>query len=291
MTGATISIAGIQMSMTADRDRNLSHAMAMVREAADRGAALVVLPELFTGPYFPQYHARAEYLTWAEPVPGPTTTAIGDVARERGITIIGSVYERAMAGLRYNTAVMIGPDGGLIGTSRKAHIPDDPGYAEKYYFAPGDSGYPVLDLPAGDRSLETGVATCWDQWFPEVARILALKGAELIAYPTAIGSEPGYADVETHDAWRTVMRGHAIANAVFVMAVNRVGPEDGIAFYGGSFVADPMGAVLAELGDDEGILEVMIDPGAIERAREISTFFRDRRPETYGEIVGGTTRT
>lgn len=286
VTATTVSIAGVQMSMVADPAHNLRHAMQIVRDAAARGASIVVLPELFTRPYFPQYHGRPEYLAWAEPVPGPTTDAIGAVARELGITIIGSIYERAMAGLRYNTAVMMGPDGNVIGRSRKAHIPDDRGYGEKYYFAPGDSGYPLFTLPARDGPVVAGVATCWDQWFPEVARIFALKGAELVAYPTAIGTEPGYPGLDTHDAWRTVMRGHAIANAVFVVAVNRVGIEDGITFYGGSFVADPMGSVIAELGPDEGILEATIDCGSIDRAREISTFFRDRRPDTYREISG-----
>ncbi len=284
-------MTGVQMAMVDDPAANLERAAGFVRRAAERGADLVVLPELFTRPYFPKHPQRPEYLAWAEPIPGPTTGALADLARELHVAIVGSIYERAMAGLHYNTAVVLGPDGTLAGRTRKAHIPDDPGYAEKYYFAPGDSGYPVHGVRVGlggegaDRPLGLGLATCWDQWFPEVARILALKGAELIVYPTAIGSEPEYPSVDTHEAWTTVMRGHAVANATFVMAVNRVGREDGIAFYGGSFVADPMGAVVAEAGAAEGLLEAVIDLAMIERSREILTMFRDRRPETYREIA------
>ena len=278
-------MAGIQVAMGEDRAANLAHALAMVEEAAHRGAVLVVLPELFTGQYFPQYPARAEFLAWAEPIPGRTTAALSAAARHLGITLVGSVYERALPGLNYNTAVVVGPDGSLLGRTRKSHIPDGPGYTEKFYFAPGDSGYPVLDLAPGGVALPTATPTCWDQWFPEVARIAALQGAELIAYPTAIGSEPAYPDVDTHDAWRTVMRGHAIANCVCVLAVNRCGTEDAITFYGGTFLAGPMGEVLAELGPDEGILEAEIDLDAVDRARELSPFFRDRRTDTYGPLL------
>ncbi len=283
--GSRIRLAAVQMAMGEDRAENLAHALAMVEAAARDGASLVVLPELFTGRYFPQQPARAEYLAWAEPVPGPTTEALAQAAARLGITLVGSVFERAMAGLTYNTAVVLGPDGALVGASRKAHIPEGPGYTEKFYFAPGDSDYPVFRLAPGGTPLAAAVPTCWDQWFPEVARIAALKGAELIAYPTAIGSEPAYPDVDTHDAWRTVMRGHAVANAVYVLAVNRVGVEDAITFYGGSFLADPMGAVVGELGIGEGILAVEIDRAALVQARELAPFFRDRRPETYGLLL------
>ncbi|HEU4673355.1 MAG TPA: nitrilase-related carbon-nitrogen hydrolase, partial [Candidatus Limnocylindrales bacterium] len=256
----TLRVAGVQMAMGDDPAANLERAVALVREAVANGAELVVLPELFTRPYFPQHAQRPEYLAWAEPIPGPTTDALGALAGELGVAVVGSVYERAMAGLNYNTAIVFGPDGVLVGRTRKAHIPDDPGYAEKYYFAPGDSGYPVHGVRLGvgegrEAWVALGLATCWDQWFPEVARILALKGAELIVYPTAIGSEPEYPTVDTHEAWRTVMRGHAVANAAFVMAVNRVGREGEMTFYGGSFVADPMGVVIAEAGTDVGLLE------------------------------------
>jgi N-carbamoylputrescine amidase len=284
-------VAGVQMAMGEDRAANLAHALEMVESAASRGAALVVLPELFTGRYFPQYPDQAKFLDWAEPIPGPTTTALGDAARRLGITLIGSVYERALPGLAYNTAVVVGADGSLVGRTRKTHIPEGPGYAEKFYFAPGDSDYPVLDLEPGGVHLPTATPTCWDQWFPEVARIVALRGAELIAYPTAIGSEPAYPGVDTHDAWRTVMRGHAIANCLAVLAVNRCGTEGQITFYGGTFLAGPMGELLAELGPGEGILEAEVDLDAIDRARALSPFFRDRRTDTYGPLLtrGGRT--
>jgi N-carbamoylputrescine amidase len=281
----SIRLAGVQMAMGEDRSENLARALSHVEKAAGHGAQLVVLPELFTGRYFPQAPARAEFFAWAEPIPGPTTEALRAAARRLGIVLVGSVYERAGAGLLFNTAVVFGPDGTLLGTSRKTHIPDGPGYTEKFYFTPGDSDYPVFGAAPGGVELELAVPTCWDQWFPETARILALRGAELIAYPTAIGSEPAYPDVDTHDAWRTVMRGHAVANAVFVLAVNRVGVEDAITFYGGSFLADPMGKVVAELGAEEGLLEAELDRDAFDLARELSPFFRDRRPETYRPLL------
>lgn len=281
---AVVRVAGVQMSMGEDPAANLAHALALVDEAAGRGADLVALPELFTRRYFPQHGPTATALEFAEPIPGPTSDALAAAAARHRITIIGSVYERVFPGLQFNTALVFGPDGTLLGRSRKTHIPDDPGYSEKYYFAPGDSDYPVFAL-LGERGLPTAIGTCWDQWFPELARIVALKGAELIVYPTAIGSEPAYPYLDTHDAWRTVMRGHAIANALFVMAVNRVGTEGDLTFYGGSFVADPMGAVLAEAGSDEGLVEATLDLGEIARVRAVSTFFRDRRPETYGLLL------
>lgn len=283
-TGRVIRVAGVQMSMAADRETNLARALARIEEAASRGGQLVVLPELFVSPYFPQRAGDPSFLDRAEPIPGPTSDAIAAAARRLGISIVASVYERVFAGLTFNTAILVGPDGSLVGRSRKTHIPDGPGYSEKYYFAPGDSDYPVFAVDSGARFM-AGVGTCWDQWFPELARIFALKGAELIAYPTAIGSEPAFPDLDTHDAWRTVMRGHAIANALFVMAVNRVGREGELTFYGGSFVADPMGRVVAELGDEEGVLEASLDLSAIDRIRAVSTFFRDRRPETYGTLL------
>ena len=281
-----IRIAGVQMAMGPDRTANLLRAISSIERAAAQGAQLIALPELFSAAYFPQLPHRPEYLDWAEPLPGPTTDALAEVAGRLHVAVIGSIYERAMAGLCYNTAVVVGPDGSLVGTSRKAHIPDSAGYAEKFYFAPGDSDYPVFEVPVGGARLTLGLATCWDQWFPEVARILALKGAELIVYPTSIGSEPATPDLETHNAWRTVMRGHAVANALYVLAVNRVGVEADITFYGGSFLADPLGAVLAESGPAETLLEGAIDLDAIARTRSVQTFFRDRRPETYGSLLG-----
>ncbi len=282
--GRLVRVAGVQMAMSDDPPANLARAERLVEEAAGHGAELVVLPELFSNPYFPQQPGNAAYLDLAEPVPGPTSAALAALARRLHVSIVASVYERVFSGLSFNTALVFGRDGTLLGRSRKTHIPDGPGYSEKYYFTPGDSDYPVFEV-AGGRPVVTAVGTCWDQWFPELARIVALKGAELIIYPTAIGSEPAFPDLDTHDAWRTVMRGHAIANALFVMAVNRVGVEGELTFYGGSFVADPMGSVLAELGPEEGLLEATIDLSAIDRIRAVSTFFRDRRPETYHDLV------
>ncbi|HYM83060.1 MAG TPA: nitrilase-related carbon-nitrogen hydrolase [Candidatus Dormibacteraeota bacterium] len=237
-----LRIAGVQMSMGRDPADNLARALAHIDRAAARGADLVVLPELFSRPYFPQHGPDVAALEFAEPIPGPTSDALAAAAARHGITVVGSVYERVFTGLQFNTAVVLGPDGRLIGRSRKTHIPDERGYSEKFFFTPGDSDYPVFGLADGTS---LAVATCWDQWFPELARIVALKGADVIAYPTAIGSEPDHPDMDTHDAWRTVMRGHAIANALFVVAVNRVGTEAGLRFYGGSFIADPLGVVLA----------------------------------------------
>jgi N-carbamoylputrescine amidase len=270
------------MAMDEDPADNLGRALAFVEEAARRGAEVVVLPELFIRRYFPQRGPDPACLDYAEPIPGPTSEALAAAAARLGITIVGSVYERVFPGLQFNTAIVLGPDGRHVGRSRKTHIPDERGYSEKFYFAPGDSDYPVFRLGDGPR---IAVGTCWDQWFPELARIVALKGAELIVYPTAIGSEPDHPDMDTHDAWRTVMRGHAIANAVYVLAVNRVGTEEGLTFYGGSFVAGPMGEVLAEAGAGEQLVEVTIDLSELARVRTVSTFFRDRRPETYGLLM------
>ncbi len=277
-----VHVAGVQMAMAEDAAANLGRALAFVEEASSRGADVVVLPELFVTRYFPQHGPVVANLELAEPVPGPTSDALAAAAARLGVTIVGSVYERVFPGLLFDTAIVLGPDGSLVGRSRTVHIPDEAGYSEKFFFAPGDSDYPVFSLAGGIRA---AVGTCWDQWFPELARIVALKGAELIAYPTAIGSEPAHPGLDTHDAWRTVMRGHAIANAVFVMAVNRVGTEDGMTFYGGSFVADPMGAIVAEAGADECLVEAAIDLDELARVRAVSTFFRDRRPETYGLIL------
>ena len=287
-----LTIAGIQHACGPDRAANEATAFAMARLARERGATLICFQELFGAIYFPQRPGASEYFGWAEPIPGPATERLGALARELGATLIGSIFERAMGGLFYDCAVVIAPDGSLAGKWRKMHIPDGSGYFEKYYFTPGDTDYPVFAIGAGadaatGDALRLAVPTCWDQWFPEVARICALRGADLICYPTAIGSEldPALAGADTEEAWRTVMRGHAIANCVYVVAVNRVGIEGEIAFYGGSFVADPTGEVVARLDDRPGILLATIDPARLEFARRLSPFWRDRRPETYGTIL------
>lgn len=276
-------IALIQMSCGRDMDANRTRAARLVREAAGGGADLVCLQELFAGIYFPQY-VEEQYQWWAEPIPGPTSEQLSRLAAELGIVLIGSIYESAMPGLQFNTAVVFERDGRLLGKARKAHIPEDPGYTEKYYFAPGDSDYPVFATSCG----KLAVPTCWDQWFPEVARIAALKGAEMIFYPTAIGSAPGNArpgEAQDHEAWELVMRAHAVTNGCYVAAVNRVGREDGITFWGGSFVANPAGQLLAKAGAEEQVLYADADLDRVRHYRLQAPFFRDRRPETYGALL------
>jgi N-carbamoylputrescine amidase len=278
-----MKLALVQMTAGPDPEANRRRTAERVAEAAARGADVVALQELFSTIYFPQYMDPA-YFDLAEPIPGPTSAWLSDQSRRHGITLIGSLYERTRSGVRFNTAVVFGPDGSLLGVSRKTHIPDDPGYTEKYYFTPGDSGHPVFETPVGTLA----VPTCWDQWFPETARLVALKGARLIVYPTAIGSAPDGEPhpAQAHDAWETVMRGHAIANGVFVAAVNRVGQEGGIRFWGQSFVADPAGQVRARASADrEEVLLVAFDlDREVDEARRMAPLWRDRRPETYGGL-------
>lgn len=279
----TVTIGLVQMAMGDDREANVEKAFAMAREARGAGAELVVLPELFGGIYFCKYPAEAKYFEWAEPVPdGPTCSRLAELARELGAVVVGSVYERVLDGFCFNTAVIFERDGSFLGKQRKSHIPEDPGYQEKFYFAPGDSDYPVFHTSV----IDLAAPTCWDQWFPEVARIAALKGAELIVYPTCIGDEPDDPALDTSESWQLVMRGHAIANALYVAACNRVGTEDGQAFYGRSFVADPDGVKLAEADrSSETVITATLSRAALRAAREASPFFRDRRPETYGDLL------
>lgn len=270
----------VQMGCGPDRDANHARAAALAAQARDAGASLVALQELFAGIYFPQY-LESRFYDLAEPIPGPTYDFLSRLARELKVVLVGSLYERHMDGVYYNTAVVFHEDGRLAGKARKMHIPDGPQYCEKYYFTPGDTGYPVFETSFG----RIAVPTCWDQWFPELARIYALEGAELILYPTAIGSEPEHPELSTADAWETVIRSHAIANGCFVAAVNRVGREDRMTFYGGSFVADPLGRILAKAGDGEQVLVADLDRGAIRAARDLLQMLRDRRPETYGRLL------
>jgi N-carbamoylputrescine amidase len=263
---------------------NLERAVAGIEEAARRGAGVVCLQELFRSRYFCQREDLANF-ELAEPVPGPTTEALGKLASGLGVGVISSVFERRTGGLYHNTAVALGPDGRIVSRYRKMHVPDDPLYYEKFYFTPGDLGFPSVDL-AGAR---IGTLVCWDQWFPEAARLTALAGAEILFYPTAIGWQCGEGpEVEAtqHDAWETVQRAHAIANGVFVAAVNRVGVEDGIRFWGRSFVADPFGRVLARAsGEGDEVLVVECDLAEVERARREWPFLRDRRIDAYADIT------
>lgn len=261
-----------------------------IAEAAGRGACLVCLPELYRTLYFCQKE-EAGYFDWAEPIPGPSTERLGAVARRWGVTVIAPVFERRAPGLYHNSAVVLSPAGEIIGVYRKMHIPDDPCFYEKYYFAPGDLGFRAFDTPAG----RIGVLICWDQWYPEAARLTALKGATMLFYPTAIGWHPrekATHGVSQRDAWRTIQRGHAIANGVFVAAVNRVGHErldpttDGLEFWGTSFVSDPFGVLLAEASiDREEILVVEMDAERVEEVRRNWPFLRDRRIDAFGDLT------
>jgi len=281
---ATIGL--IQMAMGDDREANVERAFAMARAAREQGAELIVLPELFSGIYFCKYPAAQKYFAWAEPVPdGPLCSRLAELARELEAVVVGSIFERVQDGFQFNTAVVFERDGTYLGKSRKMHIPEDPGYQEKYYFAPGDSDYPVFHTSL----IDLAAPTCWDQWYPEVARLAYLKGAELIVYPTCIGDQPNDADIDTSEPWQLVMRGHAVANCIYVAACNRVGVEDGQAFYGRSFVADPDGDKIAEAGrESEEVITATLSRAALRAAREASPFLRDRRVDSYGGLLKRT---
>jgi N-carbamoylputrescine amidase len=265
-------------------------AISRVQEAAGAGAAVICLPELFRSRYFCQREDAAAF-DLAEPVPGPTTAALGKVAEKAGVVVIAPLFERRAAGLYHNSAAILDSTGEIVGLYRKMHIPDDPAYYEKFYFAPGDRGFPAFATKVGCL----GVLICWDQWYPEAARLVALEGASVIFYPTAIGWHPEEKErfgAAQRDAWRTVQRAHAIANGVYVAAVNRVGyeklvgaPGQGIEFWGSSFVCDPFGVVLAEAAvDREEILFGEIDLDRIEEVRRNWPFLRDRRIDAYAGI-------
>lgn len=263
----------------ASKTDTLTRAAELIRDAAARGATLIVTQELFTSAYFPQAENEANFAL-AEPIPGPTTDALSTLAKALGVTISASLFERRAAGVYHNTSVMIDPMGTITGKYRKMHIPDDPLFYEKYYFTPGDLGF--VSHRVADA--EVGTLVCWDQWFPEAARLTALRGAELLLYPTAIAwmaGEEQHHDAQ-RDAWRTVQRSHAITNGVFVAAVNRTGVEGELTFWGSSFVADPFGRVIAEAAADRNeALVVECDLSLIEQARQAWPFLRDRRIETY----------
>jgi N-carbamoylputrescine amidase len=285
----------IQMSCSPDPDENLRRACDKVREAAKRGAQLVCLPELFRAQYFCQREDTALF-DLAEPIPGPSSEALSAIARELKIVIVASIFEKRARGLYHNTAAIIENDGTIKGLYRKMHIPDDPLYYEKYYFTPGDLGFKAFDTGV----TRMGTLVCWDQWYPEGARLTALQGANIIFYPTAIGWHPDEKaefGVAQHDAWRTIQRAHAIANGVFVAVVNRVGHEfgdirgnraagKGLEFWGGSFLCDPFGRVIAEASHDkEEILIGACDLKLIEETRRNWPFLRDRRIESYAGIT------
>lgn len=270
----------IQRAIEPERDAAHRGAMEAVRAAAAGGAQIVCLPELYDLPYFPR-RVAVECWRLAEPQPSNRVQELGRLAAELGIVLVAPVFEEGAPGVLFNAAVLYDADGRLLGRYRKNHIPDGPGYHEKYYFTPGDSGYPVWETAFG----RIGVGVCWDSWFPETARLLALGGADLLLFPTAIGSEPDRPDYSSEDAWRTVMRGHAIANGVFVGAPNRAGVEGPMTYYGGTFVCDPFGEVIARAGADPDIVLADLDFGKNRELRELLQFFRDRRTDTYDGLL------
>lgn len=292
-TMRNLKAALIQRTAHADRAADLDDCLDATRRAAAAGCRLVLLQELHNGAYFCQ-RERTDVFDAAEPIPGPSTAALGEVAAALGVVIVGSLFERRAAGVYHNTAVVLDADGSLAGVYRKMHIPDDPGYHEKFYFTLGDLGFRPVDTAVG----RLGVLVCWDQWFPEAARLMAMAGAELLLYPTAIGWDPADGPAERarqREAWRTVQRGHAVANGLPLLACNRVGfepvpdaagPHDGILFWGSSFACGPQGELLAEASATEPQdLLVDIDVARAEAVRRIWPFFRDRRIDAYGDLL------
>ncbi len=278
----------VQMRCTDDARENQAAAEDGIRRAAKRGAKVVCLPELYRGLYFCQSEDHSNF-EQAEPIPGPSTEALGGLARKLKVAIVGSLFERRAAGVYHNTAVVLDADGRHVGTYRKMHIPDDPLYYEKFYFAPGDLGFQAFDTKHG----RIGTLVCWDQWYPEAARLTALRGATVLFYPTAIGWHPSekkqWGESQT-SAWQTIQRSHAIANGVYVASVNRVGHEGpkggGIEFFGASFVCDPYGRMIAEASRDKAeVLIAEVDPKTVETARQHWPFLRDRRIDAYGPIT------
>ena len=286
-----LKVGMVQQSCSADIRSNIEKLEKNIRSCAEMGAQLVVLQELHNSVYFCQTE-NASLCDLAEPVPGPSTEKFGALARELGIVLVLSLFERRTAGIYHNTAVVLEKDGSIAGKYRKMHIPDDPGYYEKFYFTPGDLGF----MPAETSVGTIGVLVCWDQWYPEAARIMALNGAQLLVYPTAIGgvaTDPAEEQEVQRNAWQLVQRGHSVANGLPVITVNRTGHEDdpsgvtpGLDFWGTSFATGPQGEILAQFGkDEEGVKVVEVDMDRTEYVRRGWPFFRDRRIDAYGDIL------
>ena len=285
-----LKVALVQHSCVDDYAANLDTATKAIRQAAADGAQLLLLPELHTSLYFCQTEDTSRF-DLAEPIPGPTTEHLSALASELNIVIVGSIFERRTAGIYHNTAVVLDTDGSLAGKYRKMHIPDDPGYYEKFYFTPGDLGFRPIQTSLG----KLGVLVCWDQWYPEAARLMALSGADLLLYPTAIGWDPRDDEAELtrqRDSWITIQRSHAVANGLPVLSCNRVGLEadpsqqsDGIRFWGNSFIAGPQGEFLAQAGAEATVLMAEVDLARAESVRRIWPFFRDRRIDEYGMLL------
>jgi N-carbamoylputrescine amidase len=277
----------VQMRCETNPEANVEKAVAGVRKAAEAGAQIVCLQELFRTPYFCQRQDPALF-DLAEPIPGPTSEQLAKAAKETGTVVVGSLFERRAAGVFHNTALVFDADGSTLGLYRKMHIPDDPLFFEKYYFTPGDLGFRVFDTRFG----RVGVLVCWDQWFPEAARLTALQGAEVLIYPTAIGWHPrekAEHGAAQRDAWTLIQRSHAVANGIFVAAVNRVGHEGpadgGLEFWGSSFVSDPFGVFLAQAGESEIVLTATCERSRLEDVRRNWPFLRDRRIDAYGDLT------
>jgi N-carbamoylputrescine amidase len=282
----TVTVGLVQSPCSTDVDHNTERALDGIRSAAARGAQIICLQELFRSRYFCQAEDHANFQL-AEPVPGPTTEQLSPLARELEVVLVASLFERRAEGLYHNTAAVLDADGSLLGKYRKMHIPDDPQFHEKFYFTPGDLGFPTWNTRYG----RIGVLICWDQWYPEAARLTAMGGAHILFYPTAIGwlpEEKAEYGESQHSAWETMQRSHAVANGVYVVAANRVGlePSDGggIEFWGRSFVADPYGNVLAKAGQEPEVLVVPCDLSAVEQARTHWPFLRDRRIDAYQDL-------
>jgi N-carbamoylputrescine amidase len=279
-----VNLGLIQTHATDDKADNLRRTVVLIREAAKRGAKIVCLQELFLTPYFCKREDTTLF-DLAEPVPGNTTKQLGDLARELGVVIIASLFEKRASGIYHNTAAIIDADGAYLGKYRKMHIPEDPGFNEKFYFTPGDLGYRTWQT----KFAKIGVLVCWDQWYPEAARLTAMTGADILFYPTAIGwlkSEKAELGKAQHCAWETVQRGHAVANGCYLAAVNRVGTEEETEFWGQSFVANPYGEIVSiGAASKEEVLIVPCDLRAVEDFRRIWPFFRDRRIDSYQGVT------
>ena len=279
-----IKVGLVQMSCSADPGANLAHAIERIEAAAKKGAQVICLQELFRSRYFCQSEDQRNFKL-AEAIPGPSTAALGEVARRKKIVIVASLFERRAAGIYHNTAVVLDADGSMAGKYRKMHVPDDPLYYEKFYFTPGDLGFPSFQT----RYAKIAALVCWDQWFPEGARLAALSGAQIIFYPTAIGWIPNEARAVAQNqrtAWQLIQRSHAVANGVYVASVNRVGREGKINFWGHSFVAGPFGEIIAQANDKrEEILIAKCDLAKIEETRQSWPFLRDRRVDSYGSLL------
>ena len=280
-----VQFALIQLACSTDPAHNFQQTEKAIRQAASQGAQVVCLQELFQSTYF-CFEENQDFFKLAEAIPGKTTDSLGSLAAELGVVIIASMFEKRAAGLFHNTTAVLDADGTYVGKYRKMHIPDDPGYYEKYYFTPGDLGYLVFDT----KYAKIGVLICWDQWYPEAARLTALQGAEVLVYPTAIGWDlaetDGEINREQYQAWQTIQRSHAVANGIPVVSVNRVGVENGQQFWGGSFVANAFGRVIFQAShDQEEVAVVKVNVDSSEYYRRTWPFFRDRRIDSYGDIT------